>query len=416
MRLGTLAERARIFPMLSPNTYHLKIYDTVLARFDFEKTLAGFRARNLEVAPDLAHLLPLNIMQNPSDVELARFLNSRRIPKGRTFLEEVLRPYGLAPTDTKGIIDLSRGASVNDAYSIVPAHDDIPYREYNLYENDFDEVLQIIAYTGAIPQTALGGGRPSDLTPSGAFPKTWRKVNGKLVLYKAGSAVAAPNYGREPYAELLAWQVACAGGFDAVPYELTEWQGKLCSTCELFNTPDIAFVPFELCLPLDIMHLCDFELALAYFADIGEEAAKRFKSMAVFDSVIANTDRHVGNFGVLRDNATGKVLGAAPIFDNNVSLFTRDFDEQLKADSLLARMEQSPGILDATLAWQGRAMLDDAQRAQVERLLEFAFDLSGFPEEYAAKHPERAVSQQRALALAAFIRARAQELLRNARQ
>lgn len=149
--------------------YKLKLYDQELARFEFQRTLTGFRARGLEVDSSCAHLLPLNMMHAPDDVELARFLESRRIPKGRAYLEEVLRPYGLAPTDTKGIIDLSRGVSVNDAFSIVPAADDVPYREYNLFENDFDEALQIIAYTGVIPRAVLGGGRPSDLTPSGAF-------------------------------------------------------------------------------------------------------------------------------------------------------------------------------------------------------------------------------------------------------
>ena len=315
--------------MRERQTYQLKLYDRPLAQFQFERTLTGFRAGHLEVDPDAVPLLPLNLAQVRNDVELVRFLESRRIPKGRAYLEEVLRPYGLAPSDTKGIIDLSRGASANDAYSVVPADDDIPYAEYNLFDNAFDEVLQVIAYTGAIPRGVVGTGRPSDLTPSGAFPKTWRRIDDSLVLYKAGAAFAAPNYGREPYAEHLAWQVARTAGFNAVAYELTEWKGKVCSTCALFNTPDVAFVPFELCLPSDLIQLCDFEMAQAYFAELGEEAAESFRSMAVFDSLIANTDRHSGNFGVLRDNRTGRVLGMAPLFDHNVSLFSRDFDEHL---------------------------------------------------------------------------------------
>ena len=399
--------------MAAAQTYKLKIYDQELARFTFEKTLAGFRARGLEVNGETAHLLPLNMRACADDVELGRFVASRRIPKGRTFLEEVLRPYGLAPTDTKGIIDLSRGVSVNDAYSIVPADDDIPYAEYNLFANDFDEVLQVIAYTGVIPEAVVGAGRPSDLTPSGTFPKTWRKVDGKLVLYKAGSVVAAPNYGKEPYSEQLAWQVARAGAFDAVAYGLAEWNDKVCSTCELFNTEDVAFVPFELCLPAAVVHLLDFELALSYFADIGAEAVERFKSMAVFDSLIANTDRHIGNFGVLRDNHTGEVLGFAPIFDNNVSLFTRDFDNQLAVNALLARMAHAPGVLDATLGWQGGAMLGELQRAQVERLADFEFDDSGFIREYRRTHPgaSTVITPARLQALEAFVRARAESLL-----
>lgn len=393
-------------------TYQLKIYDQPLAQFRFVRTLTGFRATGLEVDASAAHLLPLHMTQVQSDVELARFLESRRIPKGRAYLEEVLRPYGLAPSDTKGIIDLSRGVSVNDAYSVVPADDDIPFCEYNLFDNDFDEVLQVIAYTGALPKGVVGTGRPSDLTPSGAFPKTWRKVDGRLVLYKAGSIMAAPNYGYEPYAEQLAWQVARAGGFRAVAYDLAEWQGKLCSICELFNGPDTAFVPFELCLPADVARLCDFEMALAYFGDLGEEAAEGFRSMAVFDALIANTDRHSGNFGVLRDNRTGRVLAVAPLFDHNVSLFSRDFDEQLIAPDLQERLVDAPGIMDATLDWQGRAMMGSAQRAQVEALTDFSFDGSGFIEEYRALRPEgKHLSEKRLAALSSFIRARASQLL-----
>lgn len=146
--------------MRERQTYQLKLYDRPLAQFQFERTLTGFRAGYLEVDPDAVPLLPLNLAQVQNDVELGRFLESRRIPKGRAYLEEVLRPYGLAPSDTKGIIDLSRGASVNDAYSVVPADDDIPYAEYNLFDNAFDEVLQVIAYTGAIPPGRCRHGAP----------------------------------------------------------------------------------------------------------------------------------------------------------------------------------------------------------------------------------------------------------------
>lgn len=271
---------------------------------------------------------------------------------------------------------------------------------------------QVIAYTGAIPHGVLGSGRPSDLTPSGAFPKTWRKIDGQLVLFKAGSTVAAPNYGREPYSEFLAWQVAKAAELNAVKYNLAEWQGKICSTCNLFNTPDVAFVPFELCLPIDIMQLCDFELALAYFENVGAEASEQFKSMAVFDSIIANTDRHQGNFGILRNNHTGQVLCMAPIFDNNVSLFSRDDDEVLETQLLLARTQESPGILDATLGLQGSAMLGAVQRIQVARLVDFEFEQGGFIEEYRDTHPEgKTLTKARLDALGAFVRQRARNLL-----
>ena len=60
---------------------------------------------------------------------------------------------------------------------------------------------------------------------------------------------------------------------------------------------------------------------LEYYRQLGPEAYEQIKSMLVFDAVIYNEDRHFGNFGVLRDNHTGKVTSAAPVFDNGMSLF-----------------------------------------------------------------------------------------------
>ena len=49
----------------------------------------------------------------------------------------------------------------------------------------------------------------------------------------------------------------------------------------------------------------------------GEET---YADLMLFDSIIANQDRHYGNFGYLIDNNTGKYIKPAPIFDNGLSL------------------------------------------------------------------------------------------------
>ena len=55
--------------MAQRQTYQLKLYDQVLAQFQFEPTLTGFRASRLEVDPSALHLLPLTLGQVQSDVE-----------------------------------------------------------------------------------------------------------------------------------------------------------------------------------------------------------------------------------------------------------------------------------------------------------------------------------------------------------
>ena len=40
-----------------------------------------------------------------------------------------------------------------------------------------------------------------------------------------------------------------------------------------------------------------------------------------FDEIICNTDRHFGNFGLLIDNKTNRIIAPAPLFDHGNSLF-----------------------------------------------------------------------------------------------
>ena len=123
----------------------------------------------------------------------------------------------VAASDTKGIIDVTKGMSLNDSYYVVPADEAPCFAEYNLFSNSFDTVLSIIAYTGRIPSSQVGSGIPSELSPSGSFPKTWRVVNGQRVLYKAAHA---DGLGFEPVSEYLASQVAAAMGLPHVAYDL----------------------------------------------------------------------------------------------------------------------------------------------------------------------------------------------------
>lgn len=43
------------------------------------------------------------------------------IPKNRAFVDEILKTVGLSHNDTKGIIDVCKGLSLNDSYWGVPA-------------------------------------------------------------------------------------------------------------------------------------------------------------------------------------------------------------------------------------------------------------------------------------------------------
>lgn len=294
--------------------YVLRLYDTDLLSFSLsEQGIEGLKAQIHSIDEEDRALFPLDL--ELTDDGLVKWLQRRVIPKNRAYVAEILKTYGLSVNDTKGIIDVCKGLSLNDSYWVVPQGFTGTFAQYNLYENRFSEILSLVAYTG-IGQSDAAFTTSPELTTNGMLPKAWRFIEGEgIYLYKGGTFGAA-NTGNEPYSEFYASQVAQAMGLDAVAYELENWKGILASRCKLFTDINTAYIPIG-----RIVREGGLKACLEYYRQLGPEAYEQIKSMLVFDAMIYNEDRHFGNFGVLRDNHTGKVTGAAPVFDNGMSLF-----------------------------------------------------------------------------------------------
>jgi hypothetical protein len=61
------------------------------------------------------------------------------------------------------------------------------------------------------------------------------------------------------------------------------------------------------------------------------DAIPDYVRMLFLDTICANPDRHTFNFGILRDVDTGKVLGLAPNFDNNMALISRGYPKNISS-------------------------------------------------------------------------------------
>lgn len=59
-----------------------------------------------------------------------------------------------------------------------------------------------------------------------------------------------------------------------------------------------------------------------------DDARIKLENMYILDFLIMNEDRHLNNFGVIRDVNTLKWLDVAPIFDNGQSLKIEYYDEE----------------------------------------------------------------------------------------
>ncbi len=266
---------------------------------------------------------------------------------------------------TKGIIDVSKGLSLNDSYWVVPLGFTGTFNEYNPYENRFSNELSLVAYTG-VGQSHEAFTTSPELTTHGMLRKAWRFIEGEgIFLYKGGTEGAA-NTGREPYSEYYASQVAQRMGLHAVYYDLENWKDILASKCKLFTDIDTSYIPIGSLVKSGGIKAC-----LDYYEGISREAAEEIRSMLVFDAVIYNEDRHFGNFGVLRDNHSGKVIGAAPIFDNGLSLFNFAMPDDYANLEEYAKTRSNPyGISYENIC---REVMGTKQRNQLRRLIGFRF-------------------------------------------
>ncbi|MBM6699078.1 HipA domain-containing protein [Bifidobacterium pullorum subsp. saeculare] len=381
--------------------YTLKLYDAPL--LEFEATMgtgleSGRLTTHITWADDSCRtLLPFPLAPEPDDRKLASWLQRRTIPKNRRFATRILAQADLTPDDTLGIIDLCKGLSVNDSFWVERTGENLAFADINLFDNPLDETLAIVAYTGYTSSERHAIGLSSEWTTDGQFPKAWRHTAHGLELWKAGSEGAA-NAGFEPYAEFLASQLAARIGIPAVPYRLERWKGKLASVCALMNSKDVAFVPFYAATGL-----ASFPEILACARALSDVEFRAMRDMLVFDALIVNQDRHANNYGLLRDDATGRIIGPAPLFDHNMALFKDDMrsDWEAGAWSPKAMNRLQPASSRLTFLGQARQIVGAGQHTWLRRALDVTLE----------DDPEHPIDPDRLAALNGYLHAAARRLL-----
>jgi transcriptional regulator with XRE-family HTH domain len=380
--------------------YELRMYDRPLIGFSLQdypgatETQSDVLIKIVWSDDEAHHLFPVELAEEVSSRNLFKWLDSRMIPKNRAFVEQILMSVGgVSPRHLKSIVDVSRALSLNDSYWVVPKGFSGSFAAYNLYENSFSRILSLVAYTGHSTSISRLGTSP-ELTTGGMFPKAWRffKEDG-IYLYKGGTEGFA-NSGLEPYSEYYAWQVAQRMEINAIPYDLVKWKGILASKCLLFTDIDTAFVPAG-----RKVRERSVKAILDYYETLGSDFYNAVCSMFVFDAVIFNTDRHAGNFGLLRENASGEFIAPAPLFDNGLSLFCYGMESDFKEFPEYEKTLYP--YIEGTFDENAKLAMGKIQRRQLRKLMGFTF----------TRHPRHNLPEWRLEFLENFIRERAKYLL-----
>ena len=304
--------------MTLPNEiYVLKNYDTPLLEFYFSKEILELNTVHItKINHNFEYLLPVYLQNNLNDLSLKKWLKSRSIPSKRVNMKEMTKKLNINMNNVQELLEYSKGLSLNDCFWICKKDENIKFDDVNLYDNSFSKEISLLAFNDKNTRNLLIEKHQysPEFTTNGILPKCWQIINGQRVLYKGNRQNLAV------FSEFYASQIAEILNFNHVDYDLKEFKGTIASTCSLFTSKEIGYIPIGYYIKGD--SIGEVNKLLKELSKENVQIYKDFQNMILFDALIYNIDRHFGNFGFLVDNKTMKIIGLAPVFDNGASLFS----------------------------------------------------------------------------------------------
>ena len=280
----------------------------------------------LKINDKMSHKLPfLELSSKSLEDRLIAWILNRGVPVSRQGIKTDLNIMG-----EEHIIDYmieNLGLSLTDHYWICPKDSDYTWEKINLYQNDFssayslnlsDDKKSIAGRTNFVPSASLKG----DLR------KKW------IIDEKGIRRLVKGNYNntcRQSLCEVLATEIhKRQGKFEYSPYTLIKItsDGREITGCECpnFTSINTEFIP-----AIDIINSIKksnqtnyYDLYIQYCGTHGIDMnfMREFMEYQILtDFIITNTDRHLNNFGIIRDSRTQRFLKPAPIFDSGNSMF-----------------------------------------------------------------------------------------------
>lgn len=349
---------------ITENNLILKYFDMELINFKYiDEGIKGQRIEIIKQNEEAKELFPIGL--DVSSEGILAWLKRRIIPKNREYVDSLLAKMGLSHSDTIGIIKICKGLSLVDCYWVVESDFEGKFDDYNLYDNRFEQTLALVAYTGYGSVKAKGFTSSPEFTTNGMLKKAWRYKDDKVTLYKGGTSGAA-NTGKEPYSEFYAAQIAETMGLYHINYGLSMWKKSLCSTCDLFTSKEVSYVQiYDFVKSKPIYEVGEF------LKTLGESYYSDFTDMLIFDAIICNEDRHYGNFGLLVDAKTNKIIRFAPIFDNGISLFNYAMPDDVKNLNEYAKTRLSS--YNISFFDIAKEYMIDEKKLKLRKLLNFKF-------------------------------------------
>lgn len=298
-----------------------------VAGIDIDNATGSIQKINKLYSPEHLPVGVLVRQGNADRAALNQWWTTRSIPASRLGIGEALESMNIS--SPKLLLVLCHGLSLSDQYWILPDGSNLTWDKINFFQNDFSYDIGDILFGTCKNLNVMDFSSP-DNTSDGTLKKRWKIINGARCLIKGGSN----PFHQQPFNEVISADIMERLCISHVPYTLAWNQGVPYSVCEDFVTETTELIPAWRIVQTQkksnsastYLHFVNCCEALGI-----EEVVPFLDRMIVLDYIIANEDRHLNNFGLLRDAETLEWIGFAPIYDSGSSLGYDKMPSQIRS-------------------------------------------------------------------------------------
>lgn len=259
--------------------------------------------------------------------DFKEWVASRAIHSSRGLTARNLKVASGLPANEKSFETAMKvnAACITDNYWVREIGSNLSYKDisFERYDGFFRELALGMDHTYTYYKSDTHN---PELTNIGGSDKAWViDDNGDRWLYKRQPI-------RECYNEIFSSKLAAVLGIDTVEYELADYsnpdpeigQFGIVRSRDFTQGKNINFESAQLIVlhngttDNDVLKIADA------FSKWGIE--QEYLNIKYLDILVGNPDRHSQNYGVLRDQSSGDVIGMAPNFDNNFAFFAREME------------------------------------------------------------------------------------------
>lgn len=293
--------------MFDKNNYEIMSGDTVVAVW-----------QNGELIIKNEDLLPLYLKRiHNADM----WLETRAIDSHRANSRLLKKALRLAEKDDVSTVSHVNAATITDNYWIRPIGSDLTYNDVKFSDDYFSNLALKGNYDSFNKAANSKKSRTPELTNVGSFEKCWKLRDNKWWMYKKATH-------NEMFSEIFVYELGKELGFNMAIYERGSGFIK---SLDFTKGASVNFEPASTFMG-DNEDYLDVIKALK---GICPAAIPDYIRMIFMDTITANPDRHTNNFGLLRDTKTGKIIGFAPNYDNNMALIARGYPSNPKASDIM---------------------------------------------------------------------------------